>query len=136
MKADPQTKPTSTLVTDLLNHLSSLLRGEIALARAEVEENIRAAGVGIGLVIAAVVIALTALNVLSAALVAGITELGVPAGWAALGVGSAFGVIALGLALKGADALKPSSLAPVRTVRNVRRDAQTLKEIVTNDISE
>lgn len=136
MSVDPQTRPTGALVTDVLQHLSNLVRGEVALARAEVEQNIREAGVGVGLIVAAAVIALTSLNVLSAALVAGITELGVPAGWAALGVGAALALIALGLALKGAEALKPANLAPNRTARSVMRDAQTLKEIVSNDTSD
>ena len=136
MSADPRSKPTGALLSDLLRHLSGLLRGEIALARAEVKENIQAAGMGIGLIVAAVVIALCALNMLAAALVAAIAELGVAPGWAAFGVGAVLALIALGLALKGASALKLSSLAPDRTVRNVRRDAQTLKEVVTNDISE
>ena len=136
MSADPRTKSTGALLSDLLHHLSGLLRGEIALARAEVEANIRAAGIGIGLILAAAVMALCALNLLSAALVAAIAEFGVAPGWAAFGVGTVLALIALGLALKGASAIKLSSLAPNRTVRNVRRDAQTLKEIVTNDISE
>ena len=136
MSADPRSKSTGALLSDLLHHLSGLLRGEIALARAEVEANIRAAGIGIGLILAAAVMALCALNLLSAALVAAIAEFGVAPGWAAFGVGTVLALIALGLALKGASAIKLSSLAPNRTVRNVRRDAQTLKEIVTNDISE
>jgi TRAP-type C4-dicarboxylate transport system permease small subunit len=87
------------------------------------------------MIIAALVFALTALNVLSAALVAAIAEMGVAPGWAALATGVGFGLIALILALKGAHALKPSSLAPSRTAKNMRRDAETLKEIITNDPS-
>lgn len=136
MSAAPRTRPAGALLSDLLRHLSGLLRGELALARAEIEGNIRAAAVGIGLIVAAAVIALGALNLLSAALVAAIAELGVPYGWAAFGVGTALALISLGLALKGVRALKLSSLAPGRTVRNVRRDAQTLKEVVTHDISQ
>ena len=136
MNPDRNARPTSTLVADLFQHLFSLMRGEVALARAEVEEKIRAAGFGIGLLAAALVLALGSLNVLSAALVAGLTALGLPAGWSALGVGVVFALIALGLALRGAAALKPSHLTPDRTLKNVRRDAQTLKEIVTNDSSE
>ncbi|WP_284165357.1 phage holin family protein [Frigidibacter sp. SD6-1] len=130
MTPDPRTKSTGELLTDILDHLSNLVRGEVALARAEVEENVRAAGTGVGLVLAAAVIATTALNVLTGALVAGLTELGLAAGWSALAVGILFALIAFLLARKGAAALKPSSLAPDRTMRNVRRDAQTLKEIV------
>lgn len=130
MSTEPRSRSTSELLSDIFEHLSNLVRGEVALARAEIEENVRSAGVGIGLIVAAVVLAITSLNVLSAALVAGITALGLAAGWSALAVGLLFAMVAIALARKGADALKPSSLAPDRTMRNVRRDAQTLKEIV------
>ncbi|MEZ5779804.1 MAG: phage holin family protein [Paracoccaceae bacterium] len=135
MTDDPNARPTGTLITDILHRLSSLLRGEVALAKAEVEASFRAAWLGIGLLVAAVVLALTALNVLSAALVAALVELNMSPGWAALAVGGAFALVALLFAWRGANALKPSNLAPRRTVRNVRRDAETIKEIVTNGTS-
>ena len=133
MKPDPQPTATGTLVTDALAQLSRLLRGEVALARAEIADNIRAAGAGIVMILAAVVLALTALDLLGAALVAALAEVGVSPGWAASGIGAVFGLVALLLALKGAQALKPSNLAPSRTAKNMRRDAETMKEIVSND---
>ena len=135
MNPPPQDKPTGTLFTDALQQLSRLVRGEVGLARAEITLGIRTAVGGLGLVLAAVVIAITALNVLSAALVAALIEMGALAGWAALGVGTVFAAIALGLGCAGARALKPSGLIPSRTVGNLRRDAETIKEIVTNDPS-
>lgn len=116
------------IVSEALNNISSLIRNEIALARAEVSQNVNRAAVALGLIVGAVVIALVALNVLAAALVAGLTEAGIDAGWSALIVGVAFGVIAFAMAAKGTNDLKLSSLAPTRTAENVKRDAQTLKE--------
>ena len=133
MKPDPQDRPTGALFKDVLQHLSGLLRGEASLARAEIRESLRTAVAGFSLLLGAVVLALTALNLLSAALVAELVERGVPAGWSALGVGTGFAVMALALALASAKALKPSGLTPTRTVHNLRRDAETFKEIVTND---
>jgi Na+-driven multidrug efflux pump len=78
----------------------------------------------VGLLAGALVIALTALNVLAAALVAGLTEWGLGAGWASLLVGVVLGAIALAMALKGRNDLKLSSIAPSRTAKNVQRDAQ------------
>ena len=111
-----------------LTHVSSLVRSEVDLARAEVNENLKTAGVAIGLIVGAVVVALTALNVLSAALVAALTEAGIPGGWSALLVGVIFAVIAYVMANKGTNDLKLSSLAPTRTAKNVKRDAQAVKE--------
>lgn len=128
MSTDPN-KSTGGLLSDALGHVSSLVRNEVDLARAEVNENLKSAGVAVGLIIGAVVVALSALNVLSAALVAALTDAGIPAGWAALIVGVVFAIIALVMANKGTNDLKLSSLAPSRTTKNVKRDAQAVKEV-------
>ncbi|MCT7374095.1 phage holin family protein [Chelativorans salis] len=119
---------TRAIVADVLTHLSNLIRGEIELARAEVTESIEKAIAAIGLIIGGVVIALTALNVLAAALVVALAEAGIPGGWAALIVGVALTVIALGLCYKGMNDLRPASFAPRRTARSLRRDAAIARE--------
>ena len=128
MSTEPQ-KSTGGLLNEALTHVSSLVRKEVDLARAEINENLHSAGVAIGLIVGAVVIALTALNVLSAALVAALTEAGIPAGWSALIVGAVLGIIAYVMIAKGTSDLKLSSLAPTRTAKNVKRDAQAVKEV-------
>ena len=127
MSIDPN-KSAGNLLNDALTHVSSLVRSEVDLARAEVNENLKTAGVAIGLIFGAGVVALTALNVLSAALVAALTEAGIPGGWSALLVGVIFAIIAYVMANKGTNDLKLSSLAPTRTAKNVKRDAQAVKE--------
>ena len=121
-------KSAGGLVGDALSHVSALVRNEVDLARAEVNENLKGAAVAIGLLVGAVVIALTALNVLVAAIVAGLTEAGLHGGWAALIVGVVLAVIAYAMAHKGTNDLKLKSLAPTRTARNVKRDAEAVKE--------
>ncbi|MAM25373.1 MAG: hypothetical protein CML55_08335 [Rhodobacteraceae bacterium] len=128
MTTEPQ-KSTGSLLNEALTHVSSLVRKEVDLARAEINENLHSAGVAIGLIVGAVVIALTALNVLSAALVAALTEAGIPAGWSALIVGAVLGIIAYAMIAKGTSDLKLRSLAPTRTAQNVKRDAQAVKEV-------
>ncbi|EDQ04362.1 hypothetical protein DSM14862_01999 [Sulfitobacter indolifex] len=122
-------KSAGSLLTEALSHVSSLMRKEVDLARAEVNENLKHAGVAIGLIVGAVVVALTALNVLSAALVAALTEAGIPAGWSAVIVGVLLAIVAYVMVQKGTNDLKLSSLAPTRTAKNVKRDAQTMKEV-------
>lgn len=122
-------KSTGGLLADALEHVSSLVRSEVDLARSEVNESLTSAGAAIGLIIGAVVIALTALNVLSAALVAALTHAGVNAGWSALIVGVIFAITAYVMAHKGTNELKLSSLAPKRTAKNVKRDVRALKEV-------
>lgn len=134
---DPAATPTAqpadarsstSLIGDAMTHMSSLVRKEVDLARAEIGENLNRAVVAIGLLVGAVVFALTALNVLAAALAAAIAELGIEEGWAALIVGLIFAAIAFFMATKGTNDLKASSLAPTRTAENLKRDTQAVKE--------
>ena len=126
-------KSAAGLLSDAIAHMSSLVRKEVDLARAEVSENVTRAGVAIGFLAGGLLIALVALNVLAAALVAGLTEWGLDAGWASLIVGLVLAAIALAMALKAKNDLKLSNIAPTRTAKNVRRDAQAIKEVTTND---
>ncbi len=119
---------TSALLSDALNHVSTLVRKEVDLARAEISENLNKAGAAVGMLVAAAIIALTTLNVLAAALVAALTEAGIEAGWSSLIVGVVLGLIALFLAMKGKNDLSASSLAPTRTAKNVKRDAYAVKD--------
>ncbi|MBV0913204.1 phage holin family protein [Rhodobacteraceae bacterium ASV31] len=111
----------------MLESLSGLLRSELNLARAEVDRNLRRAGMAVGLLVAAVILFLTALNVLAAALVSGLAELGLDAAWASLIVGVVFALVGWAHMHKGLGDLKLPSLAPSRTTENVKRDAQAVK---------
>ncbi len=128
MSDDKTSKSASNLLSDALNNVSALVRKEVDLARAEISENISRAGVAIGLIAGAAIIALVALNVLAAALVVGLTEIGIDAGWSALIVGALLGLLAYLMINKGINDLKLTSLAPTRTVKNVQRDAAAVKE--------
>nr|WP_085855286.1 phage holin family protein [Palleronia marisminoris] len=123
-----QIRDTGGLLSDALQQVVALVRGELNLLRAEMDENVRKAVAAIGMIIAGVVIMLVALNVLAAALVEAITELGLEAGWAALLVGVVFAIIAAILAAKGTNNLKVTSLAPTRTTKNVERDGEAVKK--------
>lgn len=123
-----QIRDTGGLLSDALQQVVALVRGELNLLRAEMDENVRKAVAAIGMIIAGVVIMLVALNVLAAALVEAITELGLDAGWAALIVGVVFAIIAAILATKGTNNLKVTSLAPTRTTKNVERDGEAVKK--------
>jgi hypothetical protein len=131
MSFDADPRPTGSLLSDAVNQLTRLVRGEVALAKAEVAQNIRSAGLGAGFLVGAIVLVFVALNVLVFALVAALGELIGP-GWSALIVGVVILVVAAILAMRGLNALKPENLAPSRTVRNVQADAQTIKENVSN----
>lgn len=121
-------RSATSLITDALTHMSTLVRKEVDLARAEISANMNRAMVAVGLLVGGLVMALVALIVLAGALTAAIAELGVEEGWAALIVAVLFAVIAAIMASKGAKDLKASSLAPTRTAENLRKDRDAVKE--------
>jgi hypothetical protein len=126
--ADIDDRSTPTLMSDLINHVTELVRKEIQLFRAEMNDKATHVVVALGSIIAGVVIVLTALNVLAAALVAALTSAGIPAAWSAVLVGGALAIVGIVLANRGIANLKAQKLAPERTARATVRDAGMVKE--------
>ncbi len=120
------------LVSDALGHLSRIIRGEVALARSEVAVSLHVARRGLILLTIAVVLLITALNVLSASLVAWVMRAGLPAHLATLIVGASFAIAAALAAWIGFAALRPGNLVPSRAIAGLQRDAETLKEGLTS----
>ena len=116
------------LLGDLSGNVSTLMRKEIQLARAETSEKVSQAMVSVGSILGGAILALAALLVLLQALVIALTNAGIPAGWSALIVGVIVAGIAYVMIHKGTDDLKAGNLAPERTIDSLKQDAQTLKE--------
>ncbi len=125
--ADQSDRSAAALLGDLVSQVTELFRKEIMLLRAELSEKTSQAFTACGLIVAAVVLALTALNVLAAALVVALENLGIPGGWSAVIVGVVLAIIAWILASKGISDLKASNLAPERAARQATRDAELVK---------
>lgn len=124
----PEERGPATLLADLVGQVTELFRKEIQLLRAEMNEKKNQLTAAIGLIVVGAVLALTALNVLAAALVRAIEQAGIDAGWAALIVGGVLLIVGVILARKGMGNLKASELAPERTTRAATRDAALVKE--------
>ncbi len=131
-RADPRTAPlnlrtTRDLVTELARKAGELARREVALAKSEVKEDLRAeikmaSGLGV-----AGVCALITIQMLLVALVLGLSEAGVLSGWLAalvvaavvLAIGTAAGLIGWGKRVR-----KPLSA----TRRSVEENVRWVKE--------
>ncbi|QBF34000.1 phage holin family protein [Thalassococcus sp. S3] len=111
-----------------VRHLSSLVQGELELAKAEMKRNVSRATVGLVFFGIAALLALVALNVLASALVAALAMVGVPAVVAALLVGAGLLIVALVLSIVGKSRLSAEALSPSRTAANISRDIDTIKE--------
>ena len=125
---DDRDRSAPALVGDLVNNVTELVRKELQLLRAELNEKSTQAVTAVGSIVAAVVMALVALNVLAAALVSALTKAGIPAVWSAVIVGVVLAIIAGVVGSKGMSSLKASSLTPERTAQSTRRDAGMIKE--------
>lgn len=121
-------RSVSELLRDLSGNVSTLMRKEIQLARAETSEKISQAMVAVGSILGGAILALAALIVLLQALVIALTNAGIPAGWSALIVGVIVAGIAYVLIHKGTRDLEAGNLAPERTIDSLKQNAQTLKE--------
>ncbi|SDE70648.1 phage holin family protein [Limimaricola pyoseonensis] len=127
-----EAKSMSALLSEAMSHVSGLVRKEADLAKAEAQRALSRAGMGIGLVVAAVVLSLTALDVLAAAFVAWLAEAGLGAGLSALIVGGVILVIAAILVKVGLNRIKAVTNAPKRSAESIRKDAAAVKGAIND----
>jgi uncharacterized membrane protein YqjE len=117
-------------VGDAFEQLSELVRSEIRLARAEVSEKAGQAAVGMGLLFGGLMVLLPALVLLLIALAIFLIDLGLSPIAAHVLSGCLAAVASMGLILAGLSRLKPSSLSPDVTIRQVQKDVAAAKEAV------
>lgn len=120
------------LMTQLSEQTSRLVRDELLLAKTELQQTAKHAGVGAGLFSAAGVLALFGLGAL---ITTAIIALGLvlPLWVAALIVAGAL-FLAAGIAgLVGKQQAQQASPTPQRTVENVKRDVDEVKEASHHD---
>ena len=95
--ASPAPEPSiGQLVQDLSANVSTLVRGEIALAKADLSASAKAGGKGIGFFIGAAVLAVMAWLLISFCLVYALSETGLPL-WACFLIVAAFYLIVAGI---------------------------------------
>lgn len=117
---------TGELVKQLSNQLSTLIRRELDLAKAELTEKGKAAGVGAGMFGGAGVVGLLALGALTAAVIL-LLDKGMDAWVAALIVAAIYGAIAGALALVGKDRVREATPPAEQTIETVKEDVQWAK---------
>jgi uncharacterized membrane protein YqjE len=134
-QADDQTtnravadRSMADLMRQLSEQTSTLVRQEMELARAELTEKGKQAGVGIGMFGAAGIVALYAVGGLTAALILVLSK-AVDAWLAALIVAAVYGAVAGILALAGRTRVQRGvPPVPERTVETVKADVQATKQ--------
>jgi uncharacterized membrane protein YqjE len=125
---DPQAATTGELVTRLSTQISDLVHTELQLAKAELAQKGKRAGLGAGLAGTAGVLALYGLGALIAAVIAALS-LALPVWAAALIVAVVIFIVAGILGLLGKNQIQRATPpVPESTVESVKRDVATVQE--------
>ena len=116
------------LARQLSNQTTELVRHEVELAKAELRDKGKRAGVGAGMFGGAGALGLYALGALTAAIIAGIAE-ALPVWASALIVAALYGAIAGILALRGKKKVQQATPPlPEETVQSVKEDVRYTKQ--------
>jgi len=132
---DPSTKRSIfRLIGDLPGYIIDLVKSELESLKNEVVGKLKAAGIGIGLLVVASAFLFFALGVFVAAAILGIAT-ALPAWVAALIVGGALVLIAAILVLVGVNLLKKGTPpTPTSTMESVKKDVSAFKGTGKRDL--
>lgn len=123
------------MLSSLLNDVTTLVRQEIALGKAEMQQNIKKAGAAIGSMVVAGAVLNAGFLVLLAAAVFGLSHVLDP--WlSALIVGAIVVIIGASMLKKARNTLSKQGMAPDRTMESMQRDQEMLKEHTARDDKE
>jgi len=114
------------LVSEVLNDLSTLMRKEIELAKAEVRQEATKAGKGVGMLSGAAVAGWFTLMFASMTLM-WLLDLALPLPWSAFIVTLLWGIGAAVLAISGRNKLRQVHPVPEQTVESLKEDVQWAK---------
>ncbi|SDU38932.1 phage holin family protein [Jiangella alkaliphila] len=132
MAATDTTRQDDPSVAELVRQFSAqtshLIRDEMRLAQAEMSQKARHAGIGLGLFGGAGLLAFFGTGALVTAAIAALALTSLDVWAAALIVAAALFALAGVAALLGRGETKQASPTPERTVENVKRDVEELKE--------
>ena len=125
----PAEEPSvSDLMRHALDQVRALVRGELRLAQREAARKARQAGVGVAMLVGALVLALAAVVMVLVTIMTILAALGVPV-WLSALLATLLGAAgAAGLAWLGLQRLKADELLPQRTLRQLQKDRRAVKE--------
>jgi predicted lipid-binding transport protein (Tim44 family) len=123
-------QPLPELLKQLAEQTQTLVKQELALARAEMTQKGKQAGLGAGLVGGATVMALGAFGALTACLIALLATALNHVWLAALIVAIVYGAVAAVLAKRGKEEIQDAGPpAPEQTIETLKEDAQWAKTL-------
>jgi hypothetical protein len=126
----PRKRSLFQLIADIPTLVRELVLGELELLKQEMIAKLKALGVGVGLLLFAVIVLLGMLGVLLTAAIFGLMELGIPGWLASLYVAAALLVIAVIVGLIGYSVLK-RGIPPIpnKTIGGLKKDLNVIKGV-------
>jgi len=128
MSQNKDDRSLGELFAELARETSTLVRQEVALARAELSQKAGQVGRDLGFLAIGGAIAYAGLLAIIAAIIIALATLGLPWWLSALLVGLVVAGIGYFLVQKGLTALKRESLAPQKTLDTLKEDVEWIKE--------
>jgi uncharacterized membrane protein YqjE len=119
---------TSGLIADAMSQMARLVESEVRLVRTEIGEKVSAAVRAVAIIAVSAVVLLAAVFLILIGIVHLVIYFGLQpfvAYFAVGGVAAVIGAIAVYIALRQ---LRPSGLAPRRSINQISKDAQAIKE--------
>ena len=130
-ESDLRERPIGELLKQLSQETATLVRQEMELAKAELTESGKKAGLGVGLFGAAGVVGFLTLATLTATIIL-VLNIWLPAWAAALIVTVVYATIAGVLALQGKERVKEATPPAKQTVETVKEDVEWAKHPTTS----
>jgi uncharacterized membrane protein YqjE len=130
MATAPESQSLPELVGGLANDITKLIRGEVQLAKTEVNEKVSQATSGAAMLAAGGIIAFSGFLILLLAAVFALANVVEP--WlSALIIGAVVLIVGAVVLMKGKSNLSANNLKPERTIHSVKRDVELGKAEMT-----
>lgn len=128
MSEQQDNRSLGDLFSDLARDTGTLVRQEVALAKAELTQKATEAGKDVGFLVAGGAIAYAGFLAIVAAIALGLARLGLPLWAAALLVGLVVAGVGGFLVQRGLSSLRQLTPVPERTVETLKEDVEWVKE--------
>jgi hypothetical protein len=128
MTPEPNDRSLGTLVSDLVQQLSTLVQTEGKLLRSELRESGEKITSGAVEILAGAGLLIAALVILLQGLVHAVAQTGIGLGWSSLIVGIVVALVGYLAVQRGTKNLSPDEVALRRSAEQLRKDAHLVKE--------
>jgi len=127
MQEERNDRSIAELIAELSREMTTLVRQELQLAKAEMSQKASRVGKNVGFLVVGGVVAYTGLLAIIAAVII-VLGIVIPLWLSALVVGAVIALVGLILVIKGANTLRQEDPAPQETMETLKEDREWLRD--------